>query len=903
MVRHCIPLICRYFGMYMSPQPTNAEKIRRLPFVIAFDAFNSMFCQLSVLGSVFILFLSELGLPKTQIGMVLSLVPFASVGAILLAPLAARVGVKRVFVVFWGTRNVFAAILLATPWVFWRFGSHATFIFVVVMMACFSLCRAFGEAANSQWRQDIIPHNMRGRFGAVDNILATLASVLALLVAGLVLSSSSSLWRYIVLMALGTVLGVISVVWASQIPGGMEVQQAKPVRFHLLRFSKAIRDRNFLLYMLALSLVTFGTAPLGVFVPLFLKEQVGITPSSIVLVQNAALIGTLTSSYFWGWAADRFGSKPVILSGLGLLLLAPLGWLAIPYGSPWSIPSAVAILALSGVASIGYGLGTGRQLYVTIVPSRRKTHYMSIFCAWMGVTGGLGQLLAGQSMDLAKDVSGKFLIFSVNQYTFLFLFSILMLILGLLIQSRVKADGSVPVGRFVGMFLHGNPVMAVESLLRYNLAAHEADRVLMIRRLGKAKSPLSADELAEALEDPSFSVRYEAITAAARTRPSTRLTADLVETLIGGQPDLSLASAWALGRIGDPTAIAPLRWTFTSGQRLLQLRSARALAALGETSIAAELRRRASDEAEAPLRRAYESTLESLQSRRRPGQSLQQQLKGLRRAHGTGRLLATLREGDFNLRYEAIVLASYHRPTAQLTAALVEVLADGEPDLSVEAAWALGQMGDADAVGPLTRALASSWPLLRARSARALANLGQESIVPELRRRLVDEPDLSLRVAYASALGQLLVRPAVGEILRLHQQMPNQSWARELNLALARLIGQERFFISLWRKMRKDPGTSASRSLHRVARKLRLQVRNPAAGERLNECIQALGREDLSAGSALLAEAMLALSAQSSDSCLAQVAEYLAGQLAQPGPGQAECLPLAIVCLGAAGLP
>jgi len=32
----------------------------------------------------------------------------------------------------------------------------------MAMMIGFSLCRSFGEAASTQWRQDIIPHHVRG---------------------------------------------------------------------------------------------------------------------------------------------------------------------------------------------------------------------------------------------------------------------------------------------------------------------------------------------------------------------------------------------------------------------------------------------------------------------------------------------------------------------------------------------------------------------------------------------------------------------------------------------------------------------------------------------------------------------------------------------------------------------
>ena len=139
-----------------------------------------------------------------------------------------------------------------------------------------------------------------------------------------------------------------------------------------------------------------------------------------------------------------------------------------------------------------------------------------------------------------------------------------MLLAGLALQRRVRVDGSMPVGRFVGLFFQGNPLMAVDSLLRYDLAGREADRVAMIRRLGRARSPLSADRLADALADPSFHVRYEAIIAIARTRSDPALTGQLVETLIGEQHDLSLAAAWALGRLGRLEAVAPLRWAFAA---------------------------------------------------------------------------------------------------------------------------------------------------------------------------------------------------------------------------------------------------------------------------------------------------------------------------------------------------
>lgn len=66
----------------MTKEPTTVEKMRGLPWGIAFDTANSVYCQLTILGSLFVLYLNELGLNKTQIGALLSLFPFTALLAL-----------------------------------------------------------------------------------------------------------------------------------------------------------------------------------------------------------------------------------------------------------------------------------------------------------------------------------------------------------------------------------------------------------------------------------------------------------------------------------------------------------------------------------------------------------------------------------------------------------------------------------------------------------------------------------------------------------------------------------------------------------------------------------------------------------------------------------------------------
>jgi MFS family permease len=48
---------------------------------------------------------------------------------------------------------------------------------------------------------------------------------------------------------------------------------------------------------------------------------VGLSDGAIVVLQAGTLAGNLVSSLPWGWASDRYGSKPVMLLGLAFKIM------------------------------------------------------------------------------------------------------------------------------------------------------------------------------------------------------------------------------------------------------------------------------------------------------------------------------------------------------------------------------------------------------------------------------------------------------------------------------------------------------------------------------------------------------------------------------------------------------
>ena len=594
--------------------PTTAEKMRQLHWSYIRNAANTFFVQFTFFGPAFVLFLNELQLNNAQIGLLLSFFPFLGIISFFIAPSVGRYGYKRTFVSFFGARKFVTLMLLLVPWVAVRSGPQATLLYIGAIMVLFGLCRAISETAMFPWLSEMIPNSIRGRYSAVNNIIMNLTGVVAITAASWVLERPLGLSRFTFLFGAGIIFGLVAVWAATHHPGGASTRGTDAENISQKDILKSLRDTNFTTFIAGLGLVTLATTPMFSFLPLFMREQVGLSDGQVVLLQNGTLIGSLSATYLAGWAADRYGSKPVMLSGVWLMMLLPIGWLLMPRGSNLSLFVALGIALVQGIAVIMWGIGSARMLFVNIVPFDKKAEYMGIYYALVGIIGGFSQLIGGVILDVFANLSGARGIVTIDSFTPLFVLGFALLLVGLISFRFIHAESTVGTGQFAGMFLHGNPFMAFESMIRYYRARDEHTTVVMTERLGQAHSPLIIDELLEALHDPRFFVRFEAVVSIARSDPDPRYVEALTQILQGTEVSLTVMAAWALGRIGDTHAIEALRGGLDAPFGAIKAHCARALGILGDTSIVPELLRRLNADITPGLQMAYASALGSLQA-------------------------------------------------------------------------------------------------------------------------------------------------------------------------------------------------------------------------------------------------------------------------------------------------
>ena len=85
-------------------------------------------------------------------------------------------------------------------------------------------------------------------------------------------------------------------------------------------------------------------------------------------------------------------------------------------------------------------IGYTRLLYVNLVPASRKTYYMSVFYAWIGLTGGLGPLLAGWGLDWCRHLAapGGAERAAFDSYVPVFLAGLVLMLLAMALTAAIR---------------------------------------------------------------------------------------------------------------------------------------------------------------------------------------------------------------------------------------------------------------------------------------------------------------------------------------------------------------------------------------------------------------------------------------------------------------------------------
>jgi len=427
-------------------QPGDEEKIRALPWSIGFSVLSgTVFCAWTFFGSVFVLYLQALHLPKGHIGALLSVFPFCGLMAPLVAPALARIGLKRASIIAYAGRSVTAGLLLLLPIVLAAGGRAGAVVYLSGVILLFALFRSLAETAILPWSQEYTPAAVRGKFSAATTIVGTLAGMAATALAGYLVSHSQGLERFLWLQGAGCIAGLAGVTLLLRVPGGASLPPREDTRAHRAELRQALGDANFRHFLVGTAGLTLGGGMIAAFMPLMLVEKVGLPPGTVIWLDLAVGFGGMAACYLAGWSADRFGSRTVLMPGLTMNLELAVIWsilLATGHAAGMGIVMVALMGCLGGIANIAIGIGTGRLLLTGVVPPNNSVAYTAIYYAWCGLVAGIAPLLAGGILSLVSGTREGGVTAMGNPYAVLFLLSLAPTALGWLFFSRTRPDGA-----------------------------------------------------------------------------------------------------------------------------------------------------------------------------------------------------------------------------------------------------------------------------------------------------------------------------------------------------------------------------------------------------------------------------------------------------------------------------
>ena len=254
-------------------------------------------------------------------------------------------------------------------------------------------------------------------------------------------------------------------------------------------------------------------------------------------------------------------------------------------------------------------------------------------------------------------------------------------------------------------------------------------------------------------------------------------------------------------------------------------------------------------------------------------------------------LIEVLEDPRFNVRLEAIISMARMRPDPRLTQALTKILDGTELALTGMAAWALGRLGDQDAIVPLRTKLDSDYRSIRVQSIRALGKLDDRASINLFLKQLETEDDKGLQIAFAAALGNMRVTEATPFLLEKLIDTQNEGARLELGLALARIIGQEHKYIQSVREIKGDMGTATARAIAEFKKQTdHAHVVSDELDQVIKACVTSLSHNQLDLGIGHLTQIISLLPMKRFSKAGNQILQSSVKQLEVNGPKRIEAI-------------
>lgn len=397
------------FG-YSVPSTRPPVHLKRFYF---FSITNVTFMQCTLGGTLFGLYMAELGLNPARIGMLVALFPFMQILSLGGGLLAERMGFRRAFLLFFGSRKIAVMALAAAPWVVSWGSELASFLYVATFVSLFGILRSLGETALFPWQKEFIPDLFRGRVLGTASMSAAAASIIGMVIVAFIVESGQRTdWGHFLPYQMAflffPLLALSGVIGTRHLPGGEKSTERKTSSAFYQGLFHSLRDRKFRLFLTADGMIMGCSFLFLGLMPVYMKSVIGIPSSKIVLLGAMLMAGGILGGFYVGRVTEGLQSRKLIVRLLIGMSCLPVLWMLLPELGRWRIPGAFFVYFCSGFVGTSLAICVVRLLFNEILPERGKTEYLSVRYAFCGLVAGMFPLIGGKSTSWFSEINGTF---------------------------------------------------------------------------------------------------------------------------------------------------------------------------------------------------------------------------------------------------------------------------------------------------------------------------------------------------------------------------------------------------------------------------------------------------------------------------------------------------------------
>ncbi len=708
---------------------------------------------------------------------------------------------------------------------------------VVALVAASAVLASMASPAWFGWMSNLVPARENGRFWSTRQAFTMAAFLAATALTGWLLDVGGGApdgpWRFrgfMFVFGIAAIFGTADILVHMRVPAPEHVE---PQAGHpLAALRNILRDRNFRMLTIAFGLWGISLGISGPFSTVYLKRTFDVTYSQLAAMTITFSIGSIISGLFWGRIMDTIGARSF---GSIMLLAVPLfalPWFLLSdksYSLPWlgDTTEAVVVFMVVNFFSGAFFSGVALcqiNLLTTLATVESRTIAMALHFTITGLIAAIGPTIGGHIMDLLTDAPISINLPRGIDFSFFHVQVILQITLAMaaawIFHKTTPAVTDVPIRQLLG-----NPLRTltiIQDLITVSTPRNEKARAKAIRRLSASRVEHAISTIKQALNDPSILVRREAVRALGRAGSPHYVPLLEKHYRESGDVELFPLLAFALGICGSEAAI-PLLIEMLNESMETRLEAIRALGKIGTNWVRHPLINLLQRSEDPDVIEAVGSALARIASRQIAENDRKiektRQLARENSDFAVAELIKSLSDPSPDVQEATVTaLAGIESPAA--IHALLHKLHSAGNSMKPQIARALVKSHNTDGLNALIENMAEGDPENQIENARSLGETGDPRATGVLIEMVRRSDDARVVSASSEALVHLREIAAFYDIIPRMKTTSNPLLKRTLAVAAGNLLGEGGSFYAFLIQEEHLPGSQTSRRISQVSRRI-----------------------------------------------------------------------------------